>query len=222
MRLNSMLRFDRRAAVHTARPIIALSLLCGCLCGCNTPPRNEGWSGNRVDPSADGVAEVGSTNLRSQDLVTATDKMAMDIATRLDIVKSSNRPRIVVGAIENRTSAPEQNYQIFLARLRAQLNSSGARKGIEFVRERSFVEDQRDREFGGKDATRTSTAYQSRADFMLVGEMFDMPSGGTNFYLMTFQLVQLTNIAGSGTDVGAGAIVWENSYEVKFQEASSI
>jgi hypothetical protein len=165
---------------------------------------------------------MGSTNLRSQDLIEATDKMAMDIAKRLDVNNRSSQPRIVVGQIENRTSSPEQNYQIFLARLRAQLNTAGTRFGMNFVRERAFVEDQRDREFGGKDATKSSIAYESRADYMLVGEVFDMPSGGANYYLMTFQLVQLVDVAATGPNVGPGAIVWENSYEVKYQPASSI
>ncbi len=212
---------DTRHRASLAASFLAPALLL-LASGCNTPPRNEGWSGNRLDPSADGVSEVGSTALRSQDLVAATDKMAMDIAQRLDISNRASRPKIVVGEIDNRTTSPEQNYQIFLARLRAQLNTSGARNGLEFVRERSFVESQRDREYGGKDFDKTSTAYRSRADFMLVGELFDMPSSGTNYFLMTFQLVQLTDTVTSGTNVGAGAIVWENSYEVKFQPASSI
>jgi hypothetical protein len=46
-----------------------------------------------------------------------------------------------------------------------------------------------------------------------------MPGNSSNYYLMTFQLVQLTSNATTGPNVGAGAIVWENSYEVKFQDA---
>lgn len=191
------------------------------LAACNTPPKNEGWSGSRVDPSADGLGEIGGTDLRSKDLVAATDKMAQDIALRLDVVNRSSPPKIVVGNIWNRTSSPEKSYDIFLARLRAQLNSAGTRYGLEFLRERDFMEFQRDREFGGKDPARTASAYRSRADYMLTGEVFDMPSGGTNYYLMSFQLVQLVDRATSGPDVGAGAIVWENMYEVKFQPAGN-
>ena len=47
-------------------------------------------------------------------------------------------------------------------------------------------------------------------------EFFDMPRGGTNYYLISFQLVQLRDAAG-GPDEGAGVIVWEGDYEVKFQ-----
>ena len=203
------------------RPFILLAIVPLCLAACNTPPKNEGWSGSRLDPSADGLSEIGGSDLRSKDLLTATDKMAQDIASRLDITNRSSPPRIVVGQIENKTSAPEKNYDIFLARLRAELNASGARHGLEFLRERSFVETQRDREFGGKDPSRTASAYQSRADYMLTGEVFDMPSGGTNYYMMSFQLVQLVDTAASGPNVGAGAIVWENMYEVKYQPAAN-
>ena len=72
------------------------------------------------------------------------------------------------------------------------------------------MEQQRRREHG------TSGGYQSSADYVLTCEVFDLPAGRTNYYLLDYQLVQLRK-ATSGPDVGAGAIVWENTYEVKFQ-----
>lgn len=184
---------------------------------CQTsPPRNQGASGGRIDPTSDAPSEWGSRNLRSQDLIAATDQMAQDIASRLDINNRNSPPKIFVGKIENKTSSRHLNYQVFLARLRAQLNASGARHGLEFIRERDFIEAQRDREYGGKDPDSTAAAYQSRADYVLTCEIYDLPSGGTHYYLLDYQLVQLRD-ASSGPDVGAGAIVWENSYEVKFQ-----
>ncbi|HMN95179.1 MAG TPA: hypothetical protein PKC43_02330 [Phycisphaerales bacterium] len=209
------------------RPLVAaarlafVALAAGLLVSCNTPPKNEGWSGSRVDPSADGLTEIGGTDLRSKDLVAATDSMAMDIARRLDVVNRSAPPVIVVGQIENRTSQPARSYDIFLTRLRSQLNVAGTREGLDFVRERSFVEQQRDREFGGRNPAQSAMAYQSRAEYMLTGTVEDMPSGETNYYLMSFQLVQLVDRARGGPDVGAGAIVWENFYEVKFQPAAN-
>jgi hypothetical protein len=185
------------------------------LSACQSPP-NRGQSGYRMDPTHDSAAEYGSRTPRAQDLVSATDKMAQDIASRLDITNRESPPRIFVGQIENQTSMKEQNYQVFLARLRAQLQASGARHGLEFIRERQYIEDQRDREYGGKDPAATAAAYESRADFVLTCEIYDLPSGGTDYYLFDYQLVQLRD-AQTGPDVGAGAIVWENAYEVKFQ-----
>ncbi len=196
--------------------IALCSLALMTLAACQTPPRNQGQTGGRMDPTHDAQSELGSTSLKSADLVAATDNMARDMAQRLDVSNKSSPPKIFVGEIENKTSGRNQNYQVFLARLRAQLNSSGARYGMEFVRERDFVETQRDREYGDKQPESSAAAYTSRADYVLTCEIYDLPSGGTNYYLLDYQLVQLRN-ASSGPDVGSGAIVWENSYEVKYQ-----
>lgn len=193
--------------------VVALSIL--SLAACHTPPHNRGTSGYRMDPTSDAPSELGVMAPRSADLVNATDQMARDIARRLDITNRNSPPRIFVGEIENRTSSPTADYQVFLARLRAQLNASGAREGLEFVRERAYIEQQRTREYGGKDPASTATAYQSRADYVLTCEIYDLPRGGTNYFLLSYQLVQLRD-AVTGPDIGAGAIVWENSYEVKF------
>lgn len=196
---------------------IALSALLLTACASTSqPPPNYGQSGSRMDPTHDSASEMNTRALRSQDLISATDKMAQDIASRLDVVNRMSPPRIFVGEIENKSIMRAQSYQVFLARLRAQLNSSGARHGLEFVRERQYIEEQRDREYGGKDPDSTSLAYQSRADYVLTCEIYDLPSGGTNYYMLDYQLVQLRD-AETGPDIGAGAIVWENMYEVKFQ-----
>lgn len=202
---------------HSPKALIIVSVLL-VLTACEAPPpANQGRSGARVDPSHDSPAEVGSLDLRSKDLVTATDMMAQDIASRLDIADAKSPPRIFVGEIENKTTSRHQNYQVFVARLRSVLNASKTRHGLEFVRERAFVEAQRDREYGTTDPANTASNYQSAADYVLTCEVYDLPAGGTNYYLLDYQLVQLRDAA-TGPDVGAGAIVWENSYEVKFQE----
>jgi hypothetical protein len=205
-----------RPVNSTLQTAVAIGILC-LLSACqNRPPKNEGMTGGRMDPTHDAPSEMGTRDLRSADLVNATDKMAQDIASRLDITNRQSPPKIFVGKIENKTSSRNQNYQVFLTRLRAQLNASGARHGLEFIRERDFVETQRDREYGGKDADSTAEAYKSRADYVLTCEVMDLPTRGTNYYLLDYQLVQLRDAA-SGPDVGSGAIVWENSYEVKYQ-----
>lgn len=200
--------------MHTSLKL-ALLACAFVLAACDSPPKNRGTTGGRIDPSRDAPSEVGSLDLRSQDLVAATDKMAQDIATRLDVVNLKSPPKIFVGEIENKTSSPHQNLQVFLVRLRSQLNSSSARHGLEFIRERQFVEKERDREYGEKDPDSTASSYKSRADYVLTCEVGDLPSGATNYYLLSYQLVQLRN-ASSGPDKGVGDIIWENSYEVKF------
>lgn len=198
--------------------ILTASLLIGTLlvlaAGCG-PPRNTGQSGYRIDPSSDSPAELGVRSLRSQDLTESTDQMAQDIASRLDITNPDNPPIIFVGEIENRTSQPEKNWQVFLQRLRSSLNASGAREGLEFVRERRFIEGARQEEYAGRDPEARAQDYKSRADYLLTATVSDLPSGETDYFLISFQMVQLRD-AVSGPDVGPGAIVWENFYEVKF------
>jgi len=210
--------FDLSGAtlVSIVTRLLVLTCLLASLTACNTAPANQGTTGRRMDPTSDSRNELGSTDLRSADLVNATDRMAMDIAQRLDVTSLQSPPKIFVGEIENKTTGKHQNYQVFLVRLRTQLNSSGSRNGLEFIRERDFVETQRTREYGDKDPASTAAVYQSRADYVLTCEVYDLPSGGTNYFLLAYQLVQLRD-ASSGPDVGTGAIVWENSYEVKFQ-----
>ena len=196
--------------------IAGIALMLSACATTPQPPPNRGQSGGRLDPTHDARSETGSPTLRSQDLVSATDMMAQDIASRLDIANRQSPPRIFVGQIENKSAMRQQNYQVFLARLRAELNSSGARLGLEFIRERQYIEQQRDREYGGKDPDSTSAAYKSRADYVLTCEIYDLDSGGTSYYMLDYQLVQL-RAAETGPDVGPGTIVWENFYEVKFQ-----
>lgn len=202
--------------LHRITLIVASVLLTGCASN-QSPPPNYGSTGGRMDPTRDHGSETHVQAPRSQDLITATDRMAQSIAARPDVNNPESAPRIVVGQIENRTSTiRQQDLQVFLARVRSNLMQSGARAGLEFVREREYIERQRDREFGGKDPDSTSERYRSRADYMLTCEVFDLPSGGTNYFLFSFQLVQLREAA-TGPDRGSGTIVWENSYEVKYQ-----
>lgn len=196
--------------------VLVLSL--ALLTACQSPtPVNRGTSGRRMDPSHDSPAELHVRDLRSQDLVVATDQMAQDIAARPDINNPENPPRIFIGPIENETSRPEQNYQIFLNRLRAQLLSSGTRFGLDVRRERDFIEKMRAIEFGGKDPEKTSAAYISPNEYVLTAIVNDMPRGGTNYFMIEFQLVQLVDFAETGPGRGVASIAWSDFYEVKFQ-----
>ncbi len=205
---------SRLAARPLATGLAAASVL--LLAACETPPQRFGEAGGRVEPTRDAPSEMGVRSPRSTDLVNATDRMAASIANRPDIVDPASPPTIVLGEVENRTTtiAPG-DLDIYLVRLRANLNQAFAGRGINFVRERAFVQDARASEFGNEPGSAPQD-YRSRADYVLVAQMFDMPRGGTNFYLISFQLVQLRDAAG-GPDRGAGDIAWEGTYEVKFQ-----
>jgi len=181
------------------------------LTGCQATPSNRGVSTNRMDPGRLAPGERYGQTLTSVDLVQATDAMARDIAGNLDVTNRDSPPRITVGRFENLTTMPQQNYQVFLERVRTQLMQSGARYGLEFIKDRRWVEQQRVREYGDD-----AGDYASRADYVLTCEARDMPSAGTMYYRLEYQLVQLRD-ADTGPAVGPGVIVWSNQYEVKLQ-----
>ncbi len=189
----------------------SLFMLLGVVAACNSPAKNRGWSTtkdlDRRDPSEPGLA--------SKDLTTATDSMVQSIARHPDFRNAKYRTIVVMSRIRNRTSQPNKDFDIYLARIRVNLNRSGARKNIGFVESRSNVEAERAREgIGGRtesefedpDAPAGGSGYSSKARYVLKGVFYDAPAGGTNTYLLTFQLVRFSD----------GEIVWEDSYEVKF------
>lgn len=183
----------------------------------STSPPNRGTSGQRMDPTRDAASETGDLNLRSADLVEATDRMARDIASRQDINNPDNPPIFFVGPVINETSQPHQNYQIFANRLRAVLLASGSRNGLDIRQDRDFVERMRQIEYGTTNDPDSGTRYASENEYVLTCIVQDLPTRGTNYYLLEYQLVQLKDYASSGSSRGPGAIVWSNFYEVKFQ-----
>lgn len=165
--------------------------------GCS--PQNRGTPGEyRVESRTDRERGLGSA-----DVTVATDQMTASIANEPRVRKVDGQPTIIVmDRIENRTSMPSQDYQLFLARIRASLNQSGARDALQFVETRYRADAIKEREGlppGQHGTTRTVPEYA------LTGAFYDLPRGGTNYYLLTFQLVDLRN----------EMVVWENSYEVK-------
>lgn len=136
--------------------------------------------------------------LGSADLSVATDKAVAQIAAVPDIRQAGGRTVIVMDRVENQTSDPSANFQIYLARIRALLNQSGARQNLVFIENRQKAEAIADRE------GYTQTA-RAKPRYALTGTFYDMPRGKTNYHLLTFQLMDLTN----------QQIVWEGSYEVK-------
>jgi len=196
--------------------VIAAMLVLGG-CASDHPPQNRGTTGGRMDPSRDAPSEMGSLDLRSADLVAATDRMAMDLAAREDINNPRNPPIFFVGPVINETSQPQQNYQIFVNRLRAVLNASAPRHGLDIRQDTQFVERMRQLEYGTTRDPESGDQYASPNEYVLTAIIHDLPSRGTNYYLIEYQLVQLEDFAESGPNRGPAAIIWSNFYEVKFQ-----
>jgi len=159
-------------------------------------PTNEGFeTEQRIESRKDGGPVLGSADLQR-----ATDMAIQSIANVPEIRGNDGRTVIVMDTVTNRTSDPSADFQIYLARIRAMLNQSGQKQDLVFVETRHKAEQIKAREGYPTDATvRTLPRYALTATF------YDLPRGRTNYYLLTFQLVDLTN------DI----VTWEDSYEVK-------
>ena len=185
----------------SARSTFTLLLLCALilcpLLGCESrPPYDKGDT--TVVPLDDRTPGEG---LGSKDLTTATDKMVAEIAAIPEIRAAGDKTIVVMGRVRNRTSNPNRDFTIYLARIRANLNRSGAKKNIGFVESRDDMIAERERELDRPEG------YSSKADYVLKGVFYDSKLGKGTTWLMTFQLTSLLT----------GDIVWEGNYEVKFQ-----
>lgn len=188
-----------RALFRLAASVAALSALVGCQ---SDPPRVENRGATTTAPLDRRLPS--ERDLGSKDLVTATDEMVQSIANHPEFINAPYRVQIVMDQVVNRTTMPARDFDIYLARIRAHLNESGARYNIGFVLPKAEIEHLRRKE--GLDPA-TSSDFASKADYVLRGVFYDAPTGrAANTYLLTFQIVDLHD----------AQITWEGSYEVKF------
>src|SRR5690242_8605058 len=96
-----------------------------------------------TEMKADERGFVAGTGVESQDLVTVTDKMAREILSVPEIANAQGTPRIVVRPVVNDTRFVI-NKDIFLTRIRAQLNSQ-ARNKVRFLARDNMADLQHER-----------------------------------------------------------------------------
>src|SRR6266481_3665316 len=191
------------------------SLMAGAILasGCaSTGVRNP--SGVPVtEMKADERGFVAGTGVESQDLVAVTDKMARSILNVKQIANAQGTPRVVLDPVINETRFPI-NKDIFLTRIRAELNSKARGKVIFLARERmAALEHERQLKQSGQvtSSSDPNVVEFKGADFFLTGKLSGLStrtSAGTSDYILyTFQLV----------DARTTDIVWEDSAEIKKQ-----
>ena len=156
---------------------------------------------------------VAGTGVESQDLVAVTDKMARGILTVPQIASAQGTPRIVLDPVKNETRFPI-NKDIFLTRIRTQLNGQAAGKVLFLARDRmAALEKERDlKQSGQVTANADPRVVEFKgADYFLTGTLQGITtrtSAGTSDYILyAFQLV----------DARTGDIIWEGSAEIKKQ-----
>ncbi len=156
---------------------------------------------------------VAGTGIESQDLVSVTDKMARSILSIPQIARAQVPPSIVLDPVVNNTRFPI-NKDIFLTRLRTQLNSK-AMGQVSFLDREMMKTLERERELkrsGQVTASSDPNVVEfGGADFFLTGKLDGMTtrtSAGTSDYVLySFRL----------TDARTSRIVWEDVAEVKKQ-----
>jgi PBP1b-binding outer membrane lipoprotein LpoB len=197
-----------RIALKIAVFLLLLVFISACTSGVRNP------SGVPVtEMQADERGFVAGTGIESQDLVSVTDKMARSLVDTPEINNFPGVPRIALDPVINNTRFPIQQ-DIFLTRIRSQLNSRTRGKMRFLARERmDALRAERDMKRSGEYNSSSDPNIQEfkGADFFLTGKLDGQTtrtSAGTSDYVLySFQLI----------DARTSEIIWEDFSELKKQ-----
>ena len=194
--------------------LMAALALAGFAAGCASSSGVKNPSGipvTQMRPDEQGF--VAGTGVESQDLVAVTDKMARSILTIPQINNAQGTARVVMDPVVNETRFPI-NKDIFLTRIRAELNTKARGKVIFLARERmAALEHERQLKQSGQvtSSSDPNVVEFKGADFFLTGKLSGLSTrtaaGTSDYILYTFQLV----------DARTTDIIWEDSAEIKKQ-----
>jgi PBP1b-binding outer membrane lipoprotein LpoB len=195
----------------TRQASIALAAL--FLAGCaSTGVKNpRGVQVTEMRPDERGF--VGGTGVESTDIVAVTDKIAREILSVPQIASAQGTPRVVLDPVQNNTRFAI-NKEIFLTRIRTQLNQHARGKVLFLARDRmaALERERQMKQSGQVTATSDPNVQEFRgADFFLTGELQGTSTrssqGISDYVLYAFQLV----------DARTSDIIYEGSYEIKKQ-----
>lgn len=163
--------------------------------------------------NADEQGFVAGTGIESQDLVAVTDKMARSILGIPQIANAPTPPIVVLDPVDNQTRFPI-NRDLFLTRIRTQLNSKSAGKVTFLARDRmAALEKERNLKREGAVTSTSDPNVQEflGANYFLTGTLQGLSTrtkaGTSDYILYAFQLI----------DARTSAIVWEDAAEIKKQ-----
>ena len=190
-------------------PLTSAALVAGCASsGVKNP---SGVPVTRMNADEQGF--VAGTGVESQDLVAVTDKMARSVLAIPQIAGATTPPVVVLDPVNNETRFPI-NKDIFLTRIRSQLNSRTAGKVTFLARDRmAALEKERNLKREGAVTAGSDPQKQEfkGADYFLTGTLQGLSTrtkaGTSDYILYAFQLI----------DARTSAIVWEDNAEIKKQ-----
>jgi hypothetical protein len=146
-------------------------------------------------------------------MVMVADKMARSILAIPQIANAPTPPNIVLNPVDNQTRFPI-NKDIFLTRIRAQLNSKAQGKVMFLARSQmEALEKERNLKRQGTVTASVDPNVQEfkGADYFLTGTLQGMSTrttaGTSDYILYDFHLI----------DARSSGIVWEDSAEIKKQ-----
>jgi PBP1b-binding outer membrane lipoprotein LpoB len=162
---------------------------------------------------ADEQGFVAGTGIESQDLVAVTDKMSRSILGIPQIANATTPPIIVLDPVDNQTRFPI-NKDMFLTRIRTQLNSKSAGNVTFLARDRmAALERERNLKREGAITAGSDPNVQEflGANYFLTGALQGLSTrttaGTSDYILYSFQLI----------DARTSAIIWEDVAEIKKQ-----
>jgi len=189
--------------------LITVALVAGC--ASNGVKNPSGVGVTRMNADEQGF--VAGTGVESQDLVAVTEKMARSILGIPQIANAVIPPIVVLDPVENKTRFPI-NKDIFLTRIRTQLNSKAAGKVTFLARDRmAALEKERNLKREGAVTAGSDPHVQEflGANYFLTGTLEGLSTrtkaGTSDYILYAFQLI----------DVRTSVIIWEDSAEIKKQ-----
>jgi PBP1b-binding outer membrane lipoprotein LpoB len=198
--------FKMAAAVGSAGLIL-------CVCGCASSGVKHPSGVPVTHLNADEEGFVAGTGVESQDLVRVADKMSRSILTIPLIANAATPPTVVLQPVENETRFPI-NKDIFLTRIRAQLNKSASGKVMFLARNQmAALQNERDLKRQGQvtSSVDPNVSEFKGADYFLTGTLHGMSTrtkaGVGDYILYDFHLI----------DTRTSAIIWEDSDEIKKQ-----
>ena len=190
-------------------PLTTAALVVGCASSGVKNPSGTGVT--RMNADEQGF--VAGTGVESQDLVAVTDKMGRSILSIPQIANAATPPVVVLDPVDNQTRFPI-NKDIFLTRIRSQLNSKTFGKATFLARDRmAALEKERNLKREGAVTTSADAHAQEfkGADYFLTGTLQGLSTrtskGTSDYILYAFQLI----------DARTSAIVWEDNAEIKKQ-----
>jgi PBP1b-binding outer membrane lipoprotein LpoB len=190
-------------------PLTAAVLVAGCASSGVKNPSGTGVTQMRADEAG----FVGGTGVESQDLVAVTDKMARSVLAIPQIATAVTPPIVLLDPVDNQTRFPI-NKDIFLTRIRSELNSKCRGKVTFLARDRmAALEKERNLKREGAVTASSDPNVQEfkGGDYFLTGSLQGLSTrtkaGTSDYILYAFQLI----------DVRTSAIVWEDNAEIKKQ-----